>query len=108
MKLSAAIVAWLCIVPGALIWAADISEADVKALEAKCEAAREARLKPMRESEIATCKAERGNDPAYCERFYRDLGDATRLPNGTMKPRMFDDLPECVAAHDARETLAKG
>jgi hypothetical protein len=82
-------------------------QADVAALELKCEQAREARLKPMRDAEIANCKADRSRDPEYCERFWKDLGDATRLPNGAMKPRLFDDLPECVAAAKAKQAQNK-
>ncbi len=57
----------------------ELKEADVKALETKCETAREARLKPLRDAEIAQCKSkEKRNDPDYCDRYYRDLGDASR------------------------------
>jgi hypothetical protein len=83
------------------------TESEVKALDAKCEAAREAKLKPMRDAEIAKCKASKRNDPEYCERYWRDLGAPTRLPNGNVKPRMFDDLPECVAASKARQGVVK-
>jgi len=82
-----------------------LDEAEVAALEARCEAAREERLKPLRDAEIAKCKADKRNDPEYCERFWSDYGDAVRLPNGRMQPRMFDDLPECVAAYEARRKL---
>jgi hypothetical protein len=85
---------------GGIVLADD--ETDVAALQLKCEQAREARLKPMRDAEIAKCKADRTRDPEYCDRFWKDLGDATRLPNGAMKPRLFDDLPECVAAAKAK------
>lgn len=87
--------------------AASDNETQLKALDLKCEQAREAKLKPLRDAEIAKCKASKRNDPDYCERYWHDLGDATRLPNGTMKPRMFDDLPECVAAFKARQGVAK-
>lgn len=87
--------------------AAADSEAQIKALDIKCEQAREARLKPLRDAEIAKCKASKRNDPEYCERYWHDLGDAMRLPNGTMKPRMFDDLPECIAASRARQGQVK-
>lgn len=83
------------------------TESEVKALDAKCEQAREAKLKPMRDAEIAKCKASKRNDPEYCERYWRDLGAATRLPNGSVKPRLFDDLPECVAAFEARQGRPK-
>ncbi|HEY4367835.1 MAG TPA: hypothetical protein VGN07_11435 [Steroidobacteraceae bacterium] len=82
-------------------------ESSSEELQAKCEEAREARLKPLRDAEIAKCKAERGRDPEYCERYWKDHGDATRLPNGNMKARLFDDLPECVAAWKAKQGEVK-
>jgi hypothetical protein len=78
---------------------------DVVAMEAQCEHEREARIKPWRDMEIAKCKADSNNDPAYCERYWKDYGNRVRTPNGTMTPRMFDDLPVCVAAFEARKAL---
>ena len=78
---------------------------DAARLDAQCEAAREAKIKPLRDAEIAKCKADARNDPDYCERYWRDYGNAVRRANGTMGPRMFDDLPECVAAAKAHEAL---
>jgi hypothetical protein len=78
---------------------------DVVALEAQCEQEREVRIKPLREMEIAKCKADSHNDAAYCERYWQDYGNRIRTPNGTMTPRMFDDLPICVAAFEARKAL---
>lgn len=78
---------------------------DVAQLQAQCEAAREAHIKPLRDAEIAKCKANARNDPDYCDRYWRDYGDAHRNANGTMSPRMFDDLPACVAARKAHEAL---
>lgn len=75
---------------------------DLKALDRKCEAAREARIKPLRDAEIARCKSDKRNDPQYCERFYADLGNISRTPDGKLRPRMFEDIPECVAAREAR------
>jgi hypothetical protein len=78
---------------------------DVAALEARCEKEREAQIKPLRDAKIAQCKAEGRNDPGYCERFWSDYGNAVRRPNGTMTPRMFDDLPVCLEAFKARRDL---
>lgn len=89
-------------------FAYSLDEAEVANMEASCEAAREERLKPLRDAEIAKCKADKRTDPAYCERFWSDYGNAVRLPNGRMQPRMFDDLPECVAAQEARRKLRRG
>jgi hypothetical protein len=85
------------------VWADKAS--DVAALEAQCEAEREAKIKPLREMEIAKCKADENNDPAFCERFWKDYGNAVRVANGII-PRMFSDLPVCVAAFKARKALA--
>jgi hypothetical protein len=81
------------------------SVSDVQALEAQCEQEREARIKPLRDMEIEKCKADSHNDPAYCERYWKDYGNAARTSNGTMTPRMFDDLPICVEAFKARQAL---
>ena len=90
------------------IGVARADEATVQALEKACEAAREVKLKPLRDAEIAKCKAEPRSDAAYCERYWSDYGHATRNPNGTMQPRMFNDLPECVVAEEARRKLRLG
>lgn len=79
---------------------------DVEALEAQCEQERAAMIEPLREMEIAKCKADSHNDPDYCERYWRDYGSAVRHANGTVSPRMFDDLPICVAAFEARKALS--
>jgi len=81
---------------------------DVAALEAKCEAERQAKIKPLRDVEIAKCKADQNNDPGYCERFWKDYGNSRRGANGGTIPRMFSDLPICVAAFKARKALADG
>jgi hypothetical protein len=78
---------------------------DVVALETQCAREREALIKPLREAEIAKCKAEGQNDPAYCERYWKDYGNPVRIAGGGMTPRMFDDLPSCQAAFKARKAL---
>ena len=95
----------LILLSGSFAVMAAETETHAAALEAQCEAAREARLKPLRDAEIAKCKTQKAGDPAYCERFFRDFGNPIRQPNGTFKPRLFDDLPECVAALKAKNDL---
>jgi len=79
--------------------------ANVQALEAQCEQERQERIKPLRDMEIEKCKADSHNDPAYCDRYWRDYGNAMRTTNGAMTPRMFDDLPICVESFKARQAL---
>jgi hypothetical protein len=74
---------------------------EVATMEARCEQEREAKIKPLREMEIKKCLANR-SDLDYCTTFWKDYGNAVRLKNGAMVPRMFDDLPSCVAAFEAR------
>lgn len=69
-------------------------------LRALCEAAREKRLKPLRDAKIKACVEKEGNGREYCEQFYSTFGDAT-VHNRLYIPRMFDDLPECEAAREA-------
>jgi hypothetical protein len=103
-RVAAAVSAMFVMSMPAVVMAAD-AESEVIALEQQCEVAREAKLKPMRDAEIARCKTEQGKDAAYCERYWSDYGAASRRPNGTVKPRLFDDLPECVRAFEARKKL---
>jgi hypothetical protein len=67
-------------------------------LDAACEAAREARLAPLRAQYIEECVAkEQREDRAACERYYADYGSRSGD-----RAALFYDLPECVAAHNHR------
>ena len=82
--------------------ALDIREMSLADLDLRCDAAREKKIAPLREAAIAECQANRRNDPEWCVRFNADFGDGGRTVNGTIRPRMFDDLPECVDALNER------
>jgi hypothetical protein len=75
-------------------------DAEQARLDAACEAAREAKLAPLRAQYIEECvQKQQRPDRASCERFYADFGN--RSGN---RPPLFYDLPECVAAHEHRKT----
>ncbi len=76
-------------------------------LDRFCEDARELAIAPLRTEAIEECKAAPRNDPAYCERFYSDFGDGGRTVSGTIRPRMFDDLPECFQARQERNSRGR-
>ena len=76
----------------------DISKMTLAELDQRCDVAREKKIAPLREAEIKKCKQDKRNDPAWCERFNADFGEGGRTVSGTIRPRMFDDLPECVDA----------
>lgn len=80
----------------------DPSQMNLAELDKRCEAARKEKISPLREAEIAKCQADRRNDPAWCERFNATFGEGGWTVNGTIRPRMFDDLPECVTALNER------
>ncbi len=80
----------------------DISRMSLTALDQRCEVAREKKIAPLRAAEIRQCKQDRRNDPNWCETFNADYGDGGRTTSGAMRPRMFDDLPECVDAMNER------
>jgi len=73
-------------------------------LDQACEDARSRKLQPIRQQKIKECKADKKNDPKWCEQFYADYGDGGRDgPN--FRKRKFDNLPECVKAEKARQDV---
>jgi len=81
----------------------EMERMDAEELEALCEREREKRLRPEREAQIRRCIARGDRDSDWCERYYSDWGDAVRLDPMTVRPALYYDLPECVAAKKARQ-----
>ena len=82
----------------------DISAMTLAELDQRCEDAREEKIAPLREAEIESCKQDRRSDPAFCESFNADFGDGGRTASGAIRPRIFDDLPECAEALHEQNT----
>ncbi len=82
--------------------ATPIADLTLAELDQRCDIAREAKIAPLRAAEVDRCKAQPRSDPAFCETHNADFGDGGRTVNGTIRPRMFDDLPECVEALQER------
>jgi hypothetical protein len=76
----------------------DVAHLSIADLNLRCDEAREKMIAPLREAEIAKCKQDKREDPAFCERFNADFGEGGRTVSGAMRPRMFDDLPQCLEA----------
>ena len=74
----------------------DITQMSLNELDRRCDMAREKVIAPLRAAEIASCKEQKRNDPDWCERFNADYGEGGRTVSGSVRPRMFDDLPECI------------
>jgi hypothetical protein len=88
----------------------DFSQMSAEQLEVMCEKEREKRLAPEREQLIQNCITNQRKSPEYCERYYSDYGAAQRIygkdqvrpATFTVRPALYFDLPECVAAEEAR------
>ena len=80
----------------------DITQLSLAELDLRCEGAREKMIAPLRDAEIAKCKQNKREDPAFCERTNADFGDGGRTLSGGFRPRLFDDLPECQEALQER------
>jgi hypothetical protein len=89
-------------------YAQTISEMSLEDLDRRCDQAREEKIAPLREAAIEECKQGKRNDPAWCERFNADFGDGGKTVNGSYRPRMFDDIPECVDALSERNRRGRG
>ena len=72
-------------------------------LDALCESEREKRLRPERERLIKKCIQSGNKQAEWCRNYYADYGDAVRLDPAHVRPALYYDLPECVAAKKARQ-----
>jgi hypothetical protein len=70
----------------------------LEALRQQCEEARASRLTPLREAAIADCVSQRRSTRSRedCERIYQDFGELGATESGGIRPRLFDDLPQCL------------
>jgi hypothetical protein len=85
-------------------------ETSIRALDAKCEQARAARLAPVRRDLAKQCEQEerRGaNKVEECRLETSTYGDTFRGPRGAAIEGMFYDLPECEAARAAWQKWEK-
>jgi hypothetical protein len=80
----------------------DIAKMSLADLDRRCEDAREERIAPLREAEIAKCLQTETGDQAWCETFWADYGDPRRTVSGALIPRLFHDLTECTEAWEER------
>lgn len=77
-------------------------------LDAMCETEREKRLKPERDKLINDCINRGDKQDEWCENYYADWGDAQRIDRALVRPALYYNLPECVAAKEAREKAGNG
>ena len=78
----------------------DITKMSLAELDRRCEAARQAKIAPLKAAEIANCIQAGTGDQDWCETFWADYGAPRRMKSGGLTPPMFHDLPECVEAFE--------
>lgn len=81
-----------------------LSEADLRALDQRCEEARTRALTPIREKLARECIATRpqSRDPKQeCETEVSTYGNSRTGAHGNVVPGLFYDLPECREAQAA-------
>lgn len=71
-------------------------------LDRKCEAAREKKLAPLRARQIDACVKQDKRPREQCERDFADYGNTRGVGRGRAVGGLFYDLPECIAADEAR------
>ncbi len=82
------------------------SEVELKRLDEldrKCEAARAVKLAPIRAELIDRCVRIDRRPRAACEDEFANYGDTRATAQGKAVAGLFYDLPECVAAFEARQ-----
>ena len=88
-------------------------DASLEQLRQRCEAAREARLAPLRQQAIEECvsRPRSTRTRAQCEAFYRDFGQGGGTVGGGFRAPMFIDVPECrdyFAEQDRQNQAGRG
>jgi hypothetical protein len=72
-------------------------------LDRVCEAARERRLAPLRAERVERCVTLEKRSREQCEAEYANWGNTRPTAGGRARAGLFYDLPECVAAFEARQ-----
>lgn len=103
--IAAAALLWTALLIAPAGFASDEERAARQAeLDRACEAARELRLRPIRQQFIQECVDEgQFETREECERYYADYG----ARSGTRAP-LFYDLPECVKAFEYAQSERAG
>jgi hypothetical protein len=73
----------------------------LKALDQRCEQARQAKLAPIRAGLVKECLKDRRKSQQDCEGEAMGYGESTTGPNNNVIQGMYYDLPECQQAAQA-------
>ena len=81
--------------------ASHLSEADVVAMEQRCNKLRQEKLAPEKAAVLRQCLASGEADRETCRQKAADYGEMQVAP--VYRPAKYSDLPECVEAYKARK-----
>lgn len=81
--------------------AESITIEQVHALDQKCEAARVAKLTPIRARKVDRCVTKGSRSREQCATFFSTYGDNSSRVSGGVVRGQFYNLPQCVAATKA-------
>jgi hypothetical protein len=73
-------------------------------LDRNCEVARAIKLAPIRTQKIEHCVTEEKRPRSECQAEFSDYGNTRGKAGGGAIAGQFYDLPECVAAFEARQS----
>ncbi|MGI9025783.1 MAG: hypothetical protein ACR2GP_09400 [Burkholderiaceae bacterium] len=91
----------LVLLLGSASAAEPITIAQVHALDQRCEAARTAKLEPIRARKVEQCIARDKRSRDECATFFSTYGNNSSRVSGGVVRGQFYDLPQCVVAKKA-------
>ncbi|MGI9025323.1 MAG: hypothetical protein ACR2GP_07030 [Burkholderiaceae bacterium] len=90
---------------GSSLAAESITIDQVHALDQQCEAARVAKLKPIRARKVEQCVANGQRSREECATFFSTYGNNSSRVHGGVVRGSFYDLPQCVTAKKALKKM---
>ena len=78
----------------------------VKDLDKACIDEKTKKLEKVQQKYITACIKKEKKDPEYCKRYYKDYGWG-KTSGRFRTVRLFDDLPVCIEAFEARKALKR-
>lgn len=75
----------------------------IKELDEICIQVRSEKIKEAQKEKIELCVNVDNLERAYCERYFKGYGWGSKTASGNRNVRLFDQIPECIEAFNARK-----
>lgn len=85
----------------------DHERESIKKLDDICLEVRTEKLKVVQQEKIETCVNVDKKERSYCERYFKDYGWGSTTASGNRNARLFDQIPECIEAFNARKNIKR-